>query len=466
MRRRNALRILPAALLGAALASAAEKPPPDVRIVTLDGAETAGTFAGVADGVWRLDAREEGIPAGRVLSVYFPFDPSTATTAQPIVTFANGDRLRAVVSGAEQKKMSVDGREELRDFLALETAFGGPFAVDLERIRSVVHPQRLAALPPELREPLEEKLHADDPNLRKDLVAVDLGGGAADMDDGAFIDPQILVAGAVARQVPDPDNSGAMKTIQAPLVAARFKFPAAPPAPEGTTAVLHGRDGTRLTGRLAGGTAEARTISLETVHGFACAVPLSEIRQIDYRHPGLVFLSDLPDPDLSVRRFLADGEAADLLWRHFAKDHPAGPGGAVAALPLRLRGRLYEKGLGTHAYARLGYALDGSHTRFIAEVGIDDHVLEEAAPEAAGVICRVWGDGRLLYESPLLTADAPPATVCVAIAGVRRLELETDWGTRKDLETVLTDETTTREDLLRQTDVLDRAVWGHAVLVK
>ncbi len=80
---------------------------------------------------------------------------------------------------------------------------------------------------------------------------------------------------------------------------------------------------------------------------------------------------------------------------------------------LRLRGRLYRKGIGTHAPSEIVWRLDGAYDRFRAVVG---------GGEAGGtVVFQVFGDGRCLFDSGLLHGLGEVRTVDVPIAGVREL---------------------------------------------
>jgi alpha-galactosidase len=88
--------------------------------------------------------------------------------------------------------------------------------------------------------------------------------------------------------------------------------------------------------------------------------------------------------------------------------------------PLRLHGTTYAKGLGTFTWSRIEYLLSGAASRFISDIGVDD----AACCGAASLDFRVWGDGRLLYDSGTVTSSSPVANVDVDISGCDRLVLE------------------------------------------
>ncbi len=82
---------------------------------------------------------------------------------------------------------------------------------------------------------------------------------------------------------------------------------------------------------------------------------------------------------------------------------------------LELAGQRYERGLALRAGMRVDYDLPAGSETFLAEVGA-----------ASGTITlRVLADGKQLYDSGERAAGAPPATISVALAGARRLTLQT-----------------------------------------
>ncbi len=100
---------------------------------------------------------------------------------------------------------------------------------------------------------------------------------------------------------------------------------------------------------------------------------------------------------------------------------------SVTGKPLKVKGRLYENGIGTHAYTRLAYGVGKKFGKFRAVIGIDD-----GSGGMGSVVFRVVGDGKVLFESPLMKPGAV-ASVDVAIEEVSLLELITDFGGDDDL---------------------------------
>jgi hypothetical protein len=101
---------------------------------------------------------------------------------------------------------------------------------------------------------------------------------------------------------------------------------------------------------------------------------------------------------------------------------------------LRLRGRVYDTGLGALANSRLQVRADGQFKTFSAEVGIDDSTLEQHT----SVRFEVYGDGRLLATSPVLSAHDAPRTLTANVAGAKVVELVARESSRASAPTVVT----------------------------
>lgn len=97
---------------------------------------------------------------------------------------------------------------------------------------------------------------------------------------------------------------------------------------------------------------------------------------------------------------------------------------------LRLGDRTYEEGLGVHAPGRFDFVLDGRNHVFKADIGL--HPIPPARrppgwPKGSARFA-VYGDGRLLYRSPVLRETDGPKPISVPLRGVRLLSLAVDDG--------------------------------------
>ena len=95
---------------------------------------------------------------------------------------------------------------------------------------------------------------------------------------------------------------------------------------------------------------------------------------------------------------------------------------SVENAPLAVSGRQYKYGIGTHAPSRVVYTLPENADSLYAYVGLDDEVFDNGE-----VIFRVYGDGKLLWQSGPVKGDAEePVFVGVSVQGYKTLRLETD----------------------------------------
>jgi hypothetical protein len=96
----------------------------------------------------------------------------------------------------------------------------------------------------------------------------------------------------------------------------------------------------------------------------------------------------------------------------------------IVGAKLKVGEETYALGLGCFAQSLIEYPLGGQFKRFTATVGVD------AAAEGRGsVVFEVHGDGKKLWNSPLMSGLDAPKKVDVPVAGVRRLRLVvTDGG--------------------------------------
>jgi len=100
----------------------------------------------------------------------------------------------------------------------------------------------------------------------------------------------------------------------------------------------------------------------------------------------------------------------------------------VDGLPMVLKGRRFERGLGTQSRTLLAYKVQPGDLRFQATVGVD----ERAGP-LGSVAFRVLADGKPRFASEPLTARDEPVAVDVDLEGVKLLILATEFGERGDV---------------------------------
>ncbi len=83
---------------------------------------------------------------------------------------------------------------------------------------------------------------------------------------------------------------------------------------------------------------------------------------------------------------------------------------------LKVNGKVYERGVGTHSPARFCVILDGRTTQFNALVGVDDGTNGKGS-----IMLEIVGDGKVLYKSDVIKGKEEPRKISIDIAGVKNL---------------------------------------------
>lgn len=96
---------------------------------------------------------------------------------------------------------------------------------------------------------------------------------------------------------------------------------------------------------------------------------------------------------------------------------------SVVKNPLRMSGKTYKRGVGTHANGEMHLDLQGRAARLTAAAGLDDDSRDAKGEHIPGVRFAVIGDGRLLWQSPVMIVGREPRPVDLDVTGVRFLSL-------------------------------------------
>ncbi len=102
---------------------------------------------------------------------------------------------------------------------------------------------------------------------------------------------------------------------------------------------------------------------------------------------------------------------------------PAGDG-----RPLTINGRVYERGLGTHAEASVLYYLAGRCGALTVDVGIDDERDPRPDPTQGTAIFEIWADGVKVADSGLRTWQDDALSLSVDLSGASFVRLVTNGG--------------------------------------
>jgi alpha-galactosidase len=104
---------------------------------------------------------------------------------------------------------------------------------------------------------------------------------------------------------------------------------------------------------------------------------------------------------------------------------------SVTTTKLSIAGATFENGVGVHARSVMHIALNGVATRFHAMCGVDDN----AKNKRGSVIFRIHGDGKKLWQSPLMHGGDVAVPVNIDVSALKNLTLiVTDGGDGKDFD--------------------------------
>jgi hypothetical protein len=90
---------------------------------------------------------------------------------------------------------------------------------------------------------------------------------------------------------------------------------------------------------------------------------------------------------------------------------------------LRIGDRTFTRGLGMRTPNAIAYRLDGRYERFQAWVGMDAEVADKPG---ASTVFRIFGDGKILFDSGLMRASDKARRVDISAEGVQKLRLQAD----------------------------------------
>lgn len=97
---------------------------------------------------------------------------------------------------------------------------------------------------------------------------------------------------------------------------------------------------------------------------------------------------------------------------------------AVSGKPLSIKGKRFQKGIGTHSVSEIEYDLKGIFNYFSAKVGIDDG----NRSEKGSVEFIVYGDGKELWRSGIMKKSDGIKEINMDIGGVKKLLLKVEDG--------------------------------------
>ncbi|HVR73654.1 MAG TPA: NPCBM/NEW2 domain-containing protein [Planctomycetota bacterium] len=363
--------------------------------VLLDGKSVPGRLLSVRDGAVLLDGRSEPIPLYELSTLVLPGaleEPKAIPFDKgPIAVFREGEVLQARVLDVSK----ATARLHL-------PATGGTLNVPTDvlkgfRLREVNAADEL--FESDLKEPRPPE---------KDIVYVRRGAGLLRVQ-GVFegLDEEYLTL----------EFEGEHRRLRRALVLGVLFAPLASAdvdsdIPAVFEVVGSGHLPASLSGARGDGAAREVLLRFRGAPAEALeALPAARVREIRFSSDRVLFLSAVQPGRVEETPLF--GTATSFPWR---RDLAASGG------PLQLGGRVYRRGLGVHSRSVLEYELDAKYRSFAAVIGLDD-----TAQSDAGVTFRVAADGKEIFQRDV-RRGAKPESVLLPVGGVKRLQLQVDYG--------------------------------------
>jgi hypothetical protein len=367
---------------------------PMFRALKLDGTSVTGRLRSLdaAGGVsLAVDDKEriESLPRGDLVKLTREGStpPPSAEGGRAILVFPDGDRLcRCVIASAGEATLEVQRPDR------------GPLAIPIDGILGLIFNP---ALDPDAADALTTRVR-DEPRSSEVLWLTNgdrLTGGLLGVEDKK-------VTFQTPNRKADYETSGLIALGFDPKLVVY-------PRPDGPFLELTLVDGSRLgvtDVRVEGGMVRAMTR-----HGLSIALPVGDLTQIHTKNGPVVYLSEIEPARTKYVPYVGPP-------RPFRKDQ------AVDGMPLRLGGKVYDRGIGTQSRSYLAYRLEPGVKRLQALVGLDDR-----AGPLGSVVFRVVVDGEDRFVSPPMSARDAPRALDVDIKGAKTLVLVTDFADRGDV---------------------------------
>lgn len=311
------------------------------------------------------------------------------------ISLVGGDQLRGrILRGAgDQLEIEIAGSAEL------------PLAIDV--IAHIVIP---ANLPGRLAVPLEAPAEGDRIYRRT--------GSSLDRDDGAVLG--FNAEGVQFESLILGERLIAWEELAALFVETLVE-PEAGQGDEGLRVVVDLVDGSRLRGLF--GRLDAASLEMTVGNAIPLALPLARVELLVVDDGRLAFLSDLT-PREEIGRGSPFGDEIGLVFDHVMDRAVTGGG-------LRVAGRHYARGIGTHAPTRLLFEIPEGWLQLRGKVGVDDSSARLSREARGSVHFSIKWNGETLWESPLVRGGAAAMTIPtlnLPAVGERLLELEVDPG--------------------------------------
>lgn len=368
----------------------AEEGKHEVTVQSTDGRVATGVLATLSRERLVVTGKVPGeLKIGDVIRIDFPSRKPAGLGGRNLILLANGDRLVANPLGSNEES------------LRIQMAQSGPFDVPLEVVRGIAW-----------------QLPQDRVSRRRILQALERHVAKTDevlLRNGNRVSGEFL--GLKQSKLQFETAAGTREIKNSSIQGLAFNpdlidFSQS----DDIRALVTLDDGSRFTVREFG-IKSGEQFECAAVFGAKLSIAVSRIVSLQILGGGAVYLSDLQPAKYEFTPFLS------LKWP-LRKDRNSVGG------PLRLKGREYAKGLGTHSKCAVSYALNKRYSRFQATVGIDD-----GAGGKGNALVQVLLDGKPVLTSTPLLADAAPLVIApIDVSGANLITLFVDYGDLGDVQ--------------------------------
>jgi hypothetical protein len=196
--------------------------------------------------------------------------------------------------------------------------------------------------------------------------------------------------------------------------------------------LVAGRQGLRIAAQAV--ELDGNQLRFTTLSGVELTWPIAELQSADFSAGKVVYFSDLKPVSENWQPLVSLPDRATLATRFGQPrlDRSAAGGPLTLLIPdpahANTPGRLetFVKGLALRSRTEYVVRLPTGYSRFLALAGI-----EPSTRSSGNLMLSVFGDDRLLMESPIV-GEAAPIPIELNIAGVKRLRIVVDYGDNLD----------------------------------
>jgi hypothetical protein len=176
--------------------------------------------------------------------------------------------------------------------------------------------------------------------------------------------------------------------------------------------------------------ADGQLLRWKTSGGIDLAQPWDSVARLDFAVGNWLYLSDMTPEAVVWRPFIESRLPAELLASLYQPRFDQSFDGG----PIRVAGRVWQKGLALHSYNEVTYRVPNGYRRFQATAGMDDRVAQLTV--AACAVLRVTVDGQVVFEQQF-TGQTSPVELDIPVKEGRRLTITVDFGQGGDTADIL-----------------------------